>query len=224
MEAHSAVQVLFASDLFVENEVFLLGNSRARGPVAIGGVTWLFSDLRPRDAHARALEVAVADLVRVSAQRQLVLLCALGPAQSTRITRHLRLWRALEHRKVPLPEGRRSAEWRLGDESAESWFGGIAFEPSEAPRAAAAVDDGGVAALVVALPPAALAELDTLLSTGWSIGYGMHALPDELLAWVVARDGIVFMFAGYFDDREAGVTGFAAPALVDELRQRHAER
>jgi len=224
VERNPALQVLFASDLFVENEVFLLGNSLARGPIAIGGVTWLFSDLRSQEAHVRALEVAVADLWRVSAQRQLVLLCALRPVQSTRITRHLRLWRALEHRKFPLPEGRRSAEWRLGDESAESWFGGIAFEPSEVQRVAAAVDDGGVAALVVALPAAALAELDTLLSTGWSTDYGTHALPEQLVEWVVARDGIVFLFAGYFDDRESGVTGFAAPEFVDELRQCSRER
>lgn len=222
MDAHSALQLLFANDLFVENEVYLLGNSRARGPIAIAGVTWLFSDLRPREAHARALEVAVADLRCVSAERRLALLCANGPAQPTRITRHLRLWKALEHRKVPLPEGRRSAEWRLGDESAEGWFGSIAFEPSEVQRAAATVEDGSVSAFVVALPPAALAELDTLLSTGWSTYRGMHALPQALVDWVVAREGIVFLFVGHFDDREAGVTGFAAPALVDELRLRRA--
>lgn len=222
MDAHSAVQVLFASDLFVANEVFLLGNSLASGPSAIGGVTWLFSELRPRDAHARALEVAVADLRCVSAERRLALLCANGPAQPTRITRHLRLWKALEHRKVPLPEGRRSAERRLGDESEERWFGSIAFEPSEVQRAAATVEDRSVSAFIVALPPAALAELDTLLSSEWFTDYGMHALPQVLVDWVVAREGIVFLFVGHFDDRKAGATGFAAPALVDELRLRRA--
>jgi hypothetical protein len=223
VELNPALQVLFASDLFVENEVFLLGNSLARGPTAIGGVTWLFSDLRPADAHARALEVSVADLRRVSAERQLVLVCALRAAPPTRISRHLRLWKALEHRKVSLPEGRRSAEFCVGDESSESWFGSIGFEPAQVQRAAGAVDDGSLAALVVALPPAALAELDTLRSTGWSTDYGMHALPAELVEWVVARAGIVFLFAGYFDDPEAGVTGFAAPALVEELRLRRGE-
>ncbi len=165
MERNPALQVLFASDLFVENEVYLFGRSRERGPTAIGGVTWLLSGRRPPDAHGRALEVAVADLRRVSVQRQLVLLCASRPVRSTRITRHLRLWKALEHRKVPLPDGQRSAEFCVGDESSESWFGSIAFEPAQVQRAAAAVDDGRVAALVVALPPAALTELDTLLST-----------------------------------------------------------
>ena len=52
----------------------------------------------------------------------------------------------------------------------------------------------------------------------------MHALPDELVDWVVSREGLVFLSAGHFDDREAGVTGFTTPELVDELRQRHAER
>jgi hypothetical protein len=223
VELKSTLQVLFASDLFVENEVYLFGQSRERGPTAIGGVTWLLSGLRPPDALARALEVAVADLRRVSVQRQLVLLCASRPVRSTRITRHLRLWKALEHRKVSLPEGRRSAEFCVGDESSESWFGSIGFEPAQVQRAAGAVDDGSLAALVVALPPAALAELDTLRSTGWSTDYGMHALPAELVEWVVARAGIVFLFAGYFDDPEAGVTGFAAPALVEELRLRRGE-
>ncbi|MBL8804337.1 MAG: hypothetical protein JNN27_20240 [Planctomycetes bacterium] len=223
METNPAVRVLFANDLFVENEVFSLGHALARGPIAIGGVTWLLSDVHPLEAHARALEVAVADLRCVSAERRLALLCALGAAPPTRIPRHLRLWKALEHRKVPLPEGRRSAEFCAGDESAQSWFGGIAFELSDVQRAAAAVDDGGVAALVVALPTAALAELDTLLSSGWSTDYGMHALPQALVDWVVAREGIVFLFVGRFDDREAGVTGFAAPALVDELRLRRAQ-
>jgi hypothetical protein len=52
----------------------------------------------------------------------------------------------------------------------------------------------------------------------------MHTLPTELVEWVAARAGIVFMFAGYFDDRQSGVTGFAAPTLVDELRQCSRER
>lgn len=203
--------VRVALDVFAENQVYSLGRSRERAAHDVGGVSWIYT-LSPALAHARALSDALSSLaIELPACRRVLLLGDSSPRRDDRITRHLRLWKGLEHVRLRIPQGERSEEHCVSTADGVRWFGAVQFELSEADVVASWLELG-IEAHVVCLPEPALRSLEPLLASGWTSDRSTP--PSSVLDAILRLDGALFWPVGDFDDRESGGVLFCPPRIA----------
>lgn len=209
------VQLQCVDDVFVDNDLARLQPGQAVAGLSVGGAGWYATGERPADAHRFALDHAVSTILSRCTNYELWLFASHSAWQpDNRVTRFRRLWGSLKARGISVPDGRDIGESVVQSPQGIRFFGAMQ------------INDRSVVPLVELLEVEPASYLVAVDGRGealarQTIGKGWDA-PDpwpplDLIADIVAADGVLLFPVGAFDDREAGCIGLASRRLIQEL-------
>ena len=213
------MQLLRAPNLFVDNEVYLLGRDVAAQDMELAGAAWIMERQPVKVAHRLTLQHAsTAALAKLDGYSLWLLAGHKVWQPESRITRYRnwKLWEALRHSGLVVPFGHDMGEYPMETQDGLHYFGALQLGLGSLEHTAAILEAESLAHLVALHPKHTLA-IETLIQNGWALPRRSNAPSWEVLKDICRSDGVVFWPVGAFDDIEAGTVAFANAAVLERV-------
>jgi hypothetical protein len=172
-------------------------------------------------AHERLDDIGQQSFERVvqnylSQDFSLWLLVGHGAAQpSSRVVRHLKLWKSLEKRGLDIPSGNRVEEFEVAENGGIRFFGAIRISVDALSDSYRIIRQERGSCVIITNEPRS--TLISVLRKGWRVSPTNP--PEEILDLVSNGNSIAFGIYGEFDDSELAVAAIGSERLLRQQEQ-----
>ena len=207
--------VLWAPDVFVDNEVYVLSEGTRSSTVGLAGIAWILKGKPPKDGHLVAMESARSRLLaRLNGYNLWLLATQTSPQPSSAVTRSRRLWKPPSCLGSGLPFGERSEEICMETDEGLRYFGSVNLGLNAVTQVVPILE-AEPAAHLLAAPSGAKERIREVVLAGWD--RPEFGLSMKILDAICPLGGIVFLLVGAFDDLESGMVAFRLADVVRRL-------